>query len=73
MTMTNEPLDFYARQSFMTDPGSFSELFAALPDEIPALCKVVQGLLIHQYWAGAYGYSIPDERASVVSHPVAGN
>lgn len=64
MTTANHALDFYAQPSFMTDPGVHSDLFSELPDEIPALCEVVQGLLIHQYWAGAYGYSIPEERAS---------
>jgi len=48
----------------MTDPGVHAGLVSELPDDIPGLCKVVQGLLIHQYWAGAYGYSIPEERAS---------
>jgi hypothetical protein len=57
-------LDFYARQSFMTEPGVHAHLFAGLPDDLPGLCKVVQGLLIHQYWAGAYGYSIPEERVA---------
>ncbi len=56
------PLDFYARPSFMTTPGLYADLFAELPQDIPALCGVVQGLLIHQYWAGAYGYTIPEER-----------
>jgi hypothetical protein len=63
-TVTDYPLDFYAQQSFMTTPGLYADLFTALPSDILSLCKIVQGLLIHQYWAGAYGYSIPDERAS---------
>ena len=64
MSMENDALDFYAQPSFMTDPGAHAGLFAELPDDIPALCRVVQRLLVHQYWAGAYGYSIPEERAS---------
>jgi hypothetical protein len=64
MTTSNHPLDFYAQSSFMTDPGLHANLFSELPDDLPALCEVVQGLLIHQYWAGAYGYSIPEERVS---------
>ena len=64
MTMANYPLNFYAQPSFMTNPGVHADLFSELPDDIPSLCKVVQGLLIHQYWAGAYGYSIPQERMS---------
>jgi hypothetical protein len=62
MTKQITPLEFYAAQSFMTDPGEFTPLYSALPDDIPSIRKVVQGLLIHQYWAGAYGYSIPKER-----------
>jgi hypothetical protein len=60
----DNPLDFYAQLSFMTDPRDHAGLFSDLPDEIPALCRAVQGLLLHQYWAGAYGYSIPAARAS---------
>lgn len=62
--MTDYALDFYAQPSFLTDPGLHADLFSALPDDVPALCRVLQGLLIHPYWAGAYGYSIPEERAS---------
>jgi hypothetical protein len=64
MVSTTNPLDFYARPSFMTDPGAHADQFSKLPDDISALCKVIQGLLIHQYWAEAYGYSIPKERVA---------
>jgi hypothetical protein len=37
-------------------------MFSDLPDEISALCKVVQGLLIHEGWARAYGTSMPESR-----------
>jgi hypothetical protein len=60
----DDSLDTYAQPSFMTDPGIHASLFLGLPDDLSSLCRVVQGLLIHQYWAGAYGYSIPEERAS---------
>ena len=49
MTMSNYPLNFYAQPSFMTDPGVHADLFSELSDDIPTLCKMVQGLLIHQY------------------------
>jgi hypothetical protein len=62
--VTDEILAFFAQASFLTDPGPHADLFSALPDDLPALCRVVQGLLIHPYWAGAYGYSIPQARAS---------
>jgi len=37
-------------------------MFSDLPDKVPALCKVVQGLLIHEGWAKAYGVSMPENR-----------
>jgi hypothetical protein len=62
--MNDDALEFYRRPSFMTDPGEQTDHFSGLPDELPALVKVVQGLLIHQYWAGAYGFSIPEARVA---------
>jgi len=57
------PLAYYATHSLMTDPREHTTLFSGLPDELPSLCKIVQGLLIHDGWAGSYGVSIPPERA----------
>lgn len=59
----SDPLEFYANQGLMSDPRKHASLFADLPDDIPALCKVVQGLLIHEGWAGQYGVSISADRA----------
>jgi hypothetical protein len=42
-------LDFYRQQTFFTDPGKYVELFDALPDDIPSLVDIVQGLLIPPY------------------------
>ncbi len=62
--MRIDPLVFFKQLSFMTDPEVYADLFSKLPNDIPALRKVVQGLLIHQYWAKAYGFSIPEDRVS---------
>ncbi len=73
MKTENNWKDFYVQAGLMTGLGDHADLFAALPDELPALCEIIQGLLIHQYWAGAYGFSIPDERvAEYQIRPVAG-
>jgi hypothetical protein len=37
----------------MTNPEIHAVLFSKPPDEIPALCKLVQGLMVYQYWVGA--------------------
>jgi hypothetical protein len=58
-----DPLEFYTKHGVMSDPGEHAPWLSNLPDDIPALCKVVQGLLIHEAWAGQYGVSMPEERA----------
>ena len=39
----------------MSDPGRHAGLFDGLPREVRALAEIVQGLLIHQHIAPAYG------------------
>jgi hypothetical protein len=41
----------------MTDPASLAALVEGLPDEITALNRVVQGLIVHCAWLGHYGDS----------------
>lgn len=55
-------LEFYANHGLMSNPREHASIFSDLPDEVPALCKVVQGLLIHEGWARAYGVSMPENR-----------
>lgn len=55
-------LEFYATHGLMSNPREHASMFSDLPDEIPALCKVVQGLLIHEGWARVYGVSMPENR-----------
>ena len=58
----SDDLAYYARQGRFTDPEEYAHLFDGLPAEIPALCHVVQGLVIHFLWAKAYGVEVTDER-----------
>ena len=62
-----DPLDYYARQSPLTDPGRYAGLFAGLPHTIAGLCQVVQGLLIHYMGGERYGFQIPQERLAEVN------
>jgi hypothetical protein len=50
----------------MADPGDHADLFDGLPAEIPALCQVVQGLLLHIFWAERYGVTLSEERKQEV-------
>jgi len=60
--LTTQPLEYYTQPGFMTDPGEHAGLFDGLPTEIPALCQVVQGLLLHVFWAERYGVQLSEER-----------
>lgn len=46
-------LNYYTIQSPFTDPGAYLICYDALPDDLPGLIQVVQGLLIHKL-ASAY-------------------
>ncbi len=47
--MNDKILSFYTQHSPLTDPGQHANLYDDLPDDIPSLVKVVQGLLIPPY------------------------
>jgi Transglutaminase-like superfamily len=59
-------LDFYTTPSPMTNPGSYAKQLKDLPNEIDSLCKIVQGLIIHIYWADQYGVKHTPERQAEV-------
>jgi Transglutaminase-like superfamily len=48
----NPELEFYASHSPFTDPGHFAPLLRTLPDKIPALCKALQGIVLHYVASG---------------------
>jgi hypothetical protein len=50
--------DRYTRSIAMSDPGRHAALFNELPRDPSALAKTVQGLLIHQHIAPAYGVTL---------------
>jgi hypothetical protein len=42
----------------MTSPGKYAELFDGLPGDVAGLVRVVQGLMIHEFWTAAYGVTL---------------
>ncbi|MDY7080565.1 MAG: transglutaminase-like domain-containing protein [Chloroflexota bacterium] len=64
---TTHSLEYYALPGVMTDPGDLAGLFDDLPTDIPALCQVVQGLLLHIFWAERYGVTLSDKRKQEVN------
>jgi len=59
-------LEYYTEQGIMTDPGNYIHLYEGLPSEIRQLCKVVQGVFVHIFWAEVYGIELSDERKQEV-------
>jgi hypothetical protein len=59
-------LDYYARPGLMTDPKEHAALFAGLPHDVASLVKIVQGLMLHIFWAERYGAQLSEERKQEV-------
>lgn len=67
-----DPQVYYAHPGPMTNPQSYASLFDGLPTDIGALCKDVQGVMLHIFWAGRYGVTLSEARqAEVQLRPVA--
>ena len=60
--MRPEVLAFHTRPAAMTSAGAHGSRFDGLPLEVADLARVVQGLLLHEHWAPAYGVALSDER-----------
>lgn len=58
----DNPLAYYANPGLMTDPKEYDHLFAGLPIGITALADVVQGLLLHIFWAERIDVILSEKR-----------
>lgn len=57
-------LDFYTQPARMTEIARYATLADDLPEDVAGLARTVQGLLLHEHWAPAYGITLSDERRS---------
>jgi transglutaminase superfamily protein len=55
-------LAFYHGDGMMTSDATHAALFAALPDDVASLTRVMHGLLLHQHIAPAYGQTLSGPR-----------
>jgi Transglutaminase-like superfamily len=66
-------LAFYTQPGVMTSAGPYASLLKELPGDVAGLAAAAQGLLIHEFIAGAYGVTLSEsERSSVHVRPVEG-
>jgi hypothetical protein len=61
-----EHLAYYASPGIMTNPGNHADLLKGLPGDLETLCRVVQGNLLHVFWAERYGVTLTDEQKSAL-------
>jgi hypothetical protein len=59
-------LTYFSQPGIMTDPGLQEKLLENLPSGIPELCKLVQGTMVHIFWAERYGINLSTERQAEV-------
>lgn len=57
-------LEFYKKQSLITDPKKFGYLFKSLPCDIAMIKSLLQGLILHFWDGNFYNYQIPLKRLS---------
>jgi hypothetical protein len=57
-------MEFHVQPSALTSAGRHAPRLAALPRDVAALGRVVQGLLLHEHAAPHYGVELSDERRS---------
>jgi hypothetical protein len=48
----------------MTSGGEHARVLDAVPRDLAGMIRVVQGLLLHEHWAPAYGVRLSAERKS---------
>ncbi len=61
-----DALSFYAAPGGMTDPGDAAWLLDDLPTDVATLCRMVQGLQVHVFWAERYGLQLTEARKEEV-------
>jgi hypothetical protein len=60
-------LTYYATPGPITDPGATAGRLADLPADAARLVEVVQGLMVHVFWAERYGLKLSAERQQEVN------
>ncbi|MBL8056608.1 MAG: transglutaminase domain-containing protein [Anaerolineales bacterium] len=59
-------LSFFAAHSFLSDPGRHAARLEAAPGDLAGLSRMVQGLLLHIFWAERYGVQLAEARQGEV-------
>lgn len=64
--MSKDPLAYFAVPAPMSDLSRFADRLQELPADLPGLGTALQGLMVHIFWAKAYGLDLDDTRQAEV-------
>lgn len=59
---TIDPLTYYTRHGLITDPAEHVGWFDDRPRALPELVQLVQGVMLHVFWAKSYGVTLTPDR-----------
>ena len=59
-------LIYFAQPGAITEAGPYATRLDELPDDMDELCRLVQGLTVHIFWAERYGLILSEERKAEV-------
>lgn len=62
-----DPRVYYACPGPVTHPHGYNRMLDGLPKDIAGLVTVLQGLMLHIFWAERYGVSLSEERSQEVN------
>lgn len=60
--LMNDNFDSYLKHDIMTEVKTMKYMVTNIPKDIKTIVNYVQNMLLHEYWRGAYGLEISDER-----------
>ncbi|UCD06547.1 MAG: transglutaminase domain-containing protein [candidate division WOR-3 bacterium] len=60
-------LDYYKQPGMMTSITEYADMLGDLPAGISGLCRVVQGTMLHVFWAEEYGVELTEDRKKEVN------
>jgi len=57
---------YYTQTGLLSNAGKYAPHLEDLPEDLGELCRIVQGLMVHIFWASRYGLNLSEERKSEV-------
>jgi len=62
LTTINDVLGHWRRQTMYSSAGEYAPLYDDLPDDVSALCRVLQNTILHVVWISEKSYGITHEQ-----------